>query len=187
MLDVVFGGLIVLALLWGIVRDGGNAVTAAMLSAAEEAVSSAIALAGGFAFFGGWMGVLRRAGAMEWLAMKLRRVLRRLFGGSLPEEAMPYVAMNLAANMLGMGNAATPMGIEAAKRMADGGIRASNALCLFLVLNSSSVQLLPSTVIALRAAAGSQQPGAVVGPALAATVISTLVGAAACKLMEKRA
>ncbi|NLD83949.1 MAG: spore maturation protein A [Clostridiales bacterium] len=186
MLDIVFGGLMGISLLWGLCRGTGDAVTAAALTAAGEAVQSAIALAGGFAFFCGLMNVLKRAGALEGLSRLLRPALIFLMGRELPEEAVPYAAMNLAANMLGLGNAATPMGIEAARRMASGE-RANNALCLFLVINSSSVQLLPSSVIALRAAAGSRDPGAVALPALLATGVSTLAGILACRIAEKRA
>ena len=104
--------------------------------------------------------------------------------GEIPADALDYVTMNLAANMLGLGNAATPMGVEAARRMA-AGERAGDALCFFLVLNASSVQLLPTTVIALRAAAGSQAPGQIALPALVSTLISTLAGALSCKLAER--
>lgn len=186
MLDAIFGGLMGISLLWGLVRGTGGEVMAAALAAAGDAVQSVLALAGGLAFFCGWMNVLRRAGVLERLSRMLRPILIFLMGKELPGEAVPYAAMNLAANMLGLGNAATPMGIEAAKRMATGET-ASNALCLFLVINSSSVQLLPSSVIALRTAAGSRDPGAVVVPALLATGISTLAGIAACRLAEKKA
>ena len=101
-------------------------------------------------------------------------------------DALEPVLLNLSANLLGMGNAATPMGIEAARRMGGSSGGASNALCLFLVINSSSVQLLPATVIALRAAEGSADPGCITLPALAATAISTAVGIAACKIAEAR-
>ena len=86
--------------------------------------------------------------------------------------------------MLGLGNAATPMGIEASRRLAEKG-RATDALCLFLVINASSVQLLPTTVIALRAAAGSRQPGIIAWPAFLATALSTATGILCCKAAEK--
>ena len=93
--------------------------------------------------------------------------------------------MNLTANLLGLGNAATPMGIEAARRMGKGNGTASNALCLFLVINASSVQIFPASVIALRAAAGSADPARIVLPALIATGVSTIVGIASCKCAER--
>lgn len=186
MLDAVFGGLMGLSLLWGLAGGMGDAVMAAILSAAGEAVHMAIALAGSFAFFSGMMNILRRAGALEGISRRLGPALRFLMGKELPRDAVPYVAMNLTANLLGLGNAATPMGVEAARRMGTGE-RAGNALCLFLVINASSVQLLPTTVISLRAAAGSQDPGAIVLPTILATGVSTLTGILTCKLAEKRA
>ena len=183
MLQVIFGCLLGLSLLYALARGQGAEVVTAMLAAAESAVETALALAGGFAFFCGLIAILRRAGAVRFLSRLAAPGLRRLMGPELPADALDYVTMNLTANLLGLGNAATPMGIEAAKRLA-AGERASNALCLFLVINASSVQLMPTTVIALRAAAGSVSPGAVTGPALAATLLSTVAGIAACKLME---
>ena len=186
MLQVLFGGITGLSLLYGLIKGQGEAVAAAMLSGAEEAVQAAVAMAGGFAFFCGMTAILRRSGAVEMLGRRLSPALARMLGPELPPDALEPVLLNLSANLLGLGNAATPMGIEAARRMAKGSGRASNALCLFLVINSSSVQLLPATVIALRAAEGSADPGCVTLPALAATAFSTIVGIAACKIAEAR-
>ena len=184
MLQFLFGALMGFSLLYGLARGTEAETVAAMLGGAGEAVASAIAMAGGFAFFCGMLSILRRAGAAEWLGRRLSPLLRRLLGPTLPKEALESAALNLTANLLGLGNAATPMGVEACRRMAaaDG---ASNALCLFLVINSSSVQLLPTTVIALRAAAGSGAPGSIALPAFLATAFSTLTGIAACKIAER--
>ncbi len=183
MLNFVFLFLTGASLLYGMACGRGDAVTQAMLSGAREGVETALLLSGSFAFFCGLMAVLRRAGSMRRLALRLSPALRLLLGRDLPPEATEYAALNLAANMLGMGNAATPMGLEAARRM--GGARASDALCRFLVINATSVQLVPSTVIALRAAAGSAQPGSVWLPTLLATGVSTLTGMIACRLAER--
>ena len=142
-------------------------------------------MAGMFALFCGMASILRSAGAAQWLAKRLSPVIGRLLGPDTPDDALEYAVMNLTANLLGLGNAATPMGIQAARRMALGREAASNALCMFLVINSSSVQLLPATVIALRAAAGSADPGGIALPALIATALSTLVGIVSCKIAER--
>ena len=186
MLQILFGGMIGCSLLYGLMTGSGDGVAAAMLEGAKEAVETGILLAGSFAFFCGMLSILRRAGAAGWIGERIKPLLVRLMGKDFPPSALEPAALNLTANLLGLGSAATPMGIEAARRMAAGAETAGNALCLFLVINSSSVQLLPTSVIALRAAAGSAQPGAVALPALAATFISTLVGVAACKILEKR-
>ena len=185
MLHIVFGTLMGSAILYGMITGQANAVVSAMMEAAAEAVRTALMLAGGFAFFCGMIALPRRAGAAARLGKRLSPFLRRLMGGELPEDALESVTMNLTANMLGLSNAATPMGLEAARRMARNGQAASNALCLFLVINSSSVQLMPTTVIALRAAEGSAEPGAIALPALLATLISTVTGILACKIGEK--
>ena len=186
MLHMLFGMLLGSALLFGMISGEEERVIAGLLSGAESGVSTALSLAGGYAFFCGMLEILSRAGVMDGLARKAAPFLRILLGKTLPDEALSPVSMNLTANLLGLGNAATPMGIEAAKRMGRGDT-ASNALCMFLVINASSVQLLPTTVIALRAAAGSVSPGSITGPALLATLISTLAGIVACKIMEGKA
>ena len=183
MLQIIFGGMLGGGVLFSLLTGQGAAVFPALLGAAQEGVETAISLAGCFALFCGLIGILRAAGAVGALSRLTAPLLRRLMG-EIPADALDYVTMNLAANMLGLGNAATPMGVEAARRMA-AGERASDALCFFLVLNASSVQLLPTTVIALRAAAGSQAPGQIALPALVSTLISTLAGALSCKLAER--
>lgn len=185
MLQIIFGGMLGLSLLYGLITGKGAETAQAMLAGAQGAVETAFAMAGGFAFFCGMIAILRRAGAMGFLSRKLAPGLKKLMGKDVAEEALEYIAMNFSANLLGLGNAATPMGIEAAKRMA-GGEQAGNALCLFLVINASSVQLMPSTVIALRAAAGSQDPASILVPTLLATFLSTLAGILSCKLLEKK-
>ena len=185
MLQWIFGGMMGLSMAWGAVNGSGGEVASAMLKAAEEAVGTAISLAGAYAFFCGMLNIVRRAGAAERLGAALSPALRRLFGEGLPVEALEPVTMNLTANLLGLGNAATPMGIEAAKRMGKGMETASAALCLFLVINASSVQLLPTTVIALRAAAGAVNPAGITLPTLAATAVSTAVGILCCKCAER--
>ena len=186
MLQVLFGGMIGLSLLYSLAIGRGEAVASAMLNGAEEAVQAAFAMAGGFAFFCGMTAILRKAGAIQALGKRLSPFLSRLLGPALPPDALEPVLLNLSANLLGLGNAATPMGVEAARRMGGNGGKASNALCMFLVINSSSVQLLPATVIALRAAEGSTNPAGIALPALAATAISTIVGVVACKIAEAR-
>lgn len=147
-------------------------------------------LAGAYAFFGGMMEILRECGAADALARALKKPLSRLFRFAPGEEAaLSEISLNLSANMLGMGGAATPAGMTAMRKMArangnDG--RASDAMILFLVINTSSVQLLPTTMIALRAQAGAANPTDIVAPVLAATTVSTICGAAMCRAFAAR-
>ncbi len=187
MLNWLWFVLLAVGVLYGAAAGSLDAVTEAALTASGDAVRLAIEMCGLLCL---WLGVLQVAES-SGLVDRLGRALSPLVGLLFPDvpkthPAFSAIVMNFSANLLGLGNAATPMGVEAARRMGGSGEKASNALCLFLVINSSSVQLLPTTVIALRAAEGSAQPAAIALPALAATAISTLVGVAACKLAEAR-
>lgn len=163
-----------------------DAAQRALLSGGGEAVALLLELAGAYAFFGGMMGILRECGAADALARALKRPLSRLFRFTQGEEtALSDISLNLSANMLGMGGAATPAGMAAMRKMArangnDG--RASDAMILFLVINTSSVQMLPTTMIALRAQAGAARPTDIVLPVLAATAVSTVCGVAVCRM-----
>ena len=139
-----------------------------------------------------WMGVMRlaeRSGLVNVLARALRPVMRFLFPDVPPEHpAMGAMVMNIAANMLGLGNAATPMGLKAMgylERLNPLPGTATNAMCTFLAINTSSVQLIPATVVALLAAKGAREPTAIVGTALFATSCACLVGVTSAKLLQK--
>lgn len=184
MLQAVFGGMLGAAVLFGLISGRGDVVFQGFLQGAKDGVMMALALAGSLAVFGGLMHILSVSGLESGIRKRLKRPLRLLMG-EMPDEAMGYVALNLSANVLGLGNAATPAGIKAAKILAEGE-RASNALCMFLVINTSSVQLLPATVISMRAVMGAANPEAVILPGLLSTAFSTAVGILLCKWMEKR-
>lgn len=157
------------------------------IAAGGEAVKTVFELCGAFMFFGGISGVLEKSGASRQAVRLLRKPLRRLFGKNVSEEALGAVTMNMAANMLGMGNAATPMGLKAAKLLnPDHKSRAPAALCLLLVLNSTAIELFPATVIAMRYAAGSQMATAVILPTFLSTAASCATGILLCKLCERR-
>lgn len=186
-MDCVTFALLASSFIYGMITGRPNDVISGLLEASESAIKTALALCGVFAFFGGMMELMARSGITTMLADALARPLTWLLGKDTPKAAMPHIAMNLSANMLGLDSAATPAGLDAMRVMGDGcGERASNAMCTFLVLNASCVQFLPSTVVAMRSAAGSQTPGAVILPTIAVTLIQTLVGVCCCKLMEKR-
>lgn len=185
MMNAIWAIMGLCGLLWGIATGRGAALTQGALVGAMDAVQLCVRLAGGFALWSGMLAILERSGAMERLARLFKPLLSRLFP-SVRDDARDAIAMNLTANMLGLGNAATPMGLEAMRRMGDasGSDSATDAMCMFLVINASSVQLFPTTVVALRAAAGSIAPASIVLPTLIATGISTLVGVLACLLFR---
>lgn len=184
MINVIFALLMLGGILPLMLKGEGGTVMDTLLGGAQDAVSVSITLAGSFALFCGLMEILKRAGAVAFLNRLLRKPLHLLLGRTAREEAMEDVTLNLSCNMLGLGNAATPAGVRAACALASGE-RATDALCVFLVLNASSVQLFPASVVALRAACGSQDPACIIFPTLIATLISSFVGVTLCKLMER--
>ena len=164
-------------------------LTAAVFESAESAVNLAIGLIGALAL---WLGVIRVvevAGLMQLIARAIRPVMVRLFP-EVPADhpAMSAMVLNMAANALGLGNAATPMGLKAMaelNRLNASPGTATHAMCLFLAINTSSVTLLPISAITVRASAGATSPGAIILPTLVATVCSTTVAIAAAKLLAQ--
>ncbi len=189
MMNVIWGGIIVVAMLFGASNGIVEQLNDSMIQGAVDAVLLMLKMAGGFAVWCGLMEIVKRMGAAEGLTRLLRPVLLLLFPDIKRQETIRSITMNLSANMLGLGNAATPMGIKAMELLSDENGKsetASRAICMFLVLNASSVQLFPSTVITLRMVMGSQNPGAVVIPTLIATAASAITGVAICLMLQKR-
>jgi spore maturation protein SpmA/spore maturation protein SpmB len=164
-------------------------LSAAMIKSAGGSVELAIGLIGVMALFLGLMKVAEDGGMLTILARLIRPLMKRLFP-DVPADhpAMGAMILNLSANMLGLGNAATPFGIRAMQELDKLNPRrgtATNAMALFLAINTSSVTLLPSGVIALRAAAGSSDPAAILPTTLFATIGSTIVAIIAAKLYQR--
>jgi spore maturation protein SpmA len=189
MLNYIWLGLLLLAVILGGINGSLDQVTQAGLERAEYAVMKlALPLAGIMALWLGLMRLAEQAGFVRALARLLRPLLRRLFP-EVPADhpAMGSMVMNMAANMLGLANAATPLGLRAMRDLETLNPHpgtASNAMCTFLAINTSSIQLLPLTAIGVLAIHGAVNPTVIVGPALLATACSTLAGVAAVKWME---
>ncbi len=190
MLNYLWLGLILSGVLLGLLTGKTEAVTAATFEAAKSSLMS-IALPLG-AVMALWLGIMRlaeKSGAVEKLSSLLRPLLRRLF----PEvpaghPAMGAIVMNIAANMLGLGNAATPFGLRAMQGLESLNPRpgtATNAMCTFLAINTSSVQLIPATAVGILATAGASHPTAIIGTALVATTCSFLTGIISVKLLQR--
>lgn len=167
-----------------------KAVTQKMLDSASDAAKLALGLVGVLAL---WMGVMRvaeRAGLIALLARALRPLLVRLFP-DVPADhpAMGAIVMNMSANLLGLGNAATPLGLEAMKRLQELNPEkktASNAMVLFLALNTTHITLIPARTIALRLENGSQLATNIVLPTILATSCGMVVAFVAARLLERR-
>ncbi len=160
-------------------------LTAAAMSSAREAVTLSLGLAGAMALWLGLLRVAEEAGLVRGVARGARPLMRRLFPEVPPEHpAMGAMIMNVSANVLGLGNAATPFGVKAMQELETLNPRpgtATDAQALFCAINTASVQLIPASVIALRVAAGSRAPAEIVG----ATILASLCGAAAAILAAK--
>ncbi|MBR4490603.1 spore maturation protein [bacterium] len=165
-------------------------VTLALFEESKSAVMLAVGLIGSMAFWLGMMKILEEAGALRMIAKMVHPVMSKLFP-EIPKDhpAVAAMVMNMSANMLGMGNAATPFGINAMQELdklnGEKG-RATNAMCLFLAINTSSVTLLPLGVITIRAAAGAKDPASILIPSLLATIVSTTVAIIMTKLLQRR-
>ncbi len=164
-------------------------VTAAALDAAGKAATFALGLIGVLALWMGLMRVAEEAGLVRWIARLLAPVLRRLFPEVPPDHpAMGAIVMNVAANVLGLGNAATPFGIRAMQELEGLNPRpgtATDAQAMLCALNTASVQLVPATVIALRVSAGSRAPAEIIGPTLLASLCGVVVAIAAARLLAR--
>lgn len=183
----VWCGMVILSLLFGAVGGRMDAVSAAALEGAESAVTLCFSMAGMLCLWSGVMEVMRQCGLAERMARAFRPLLRRLLPKACRDEkTLAAISANVSANLLGLGNAATPPGIQAACRMARGcGGTASDELCLLVVLNTASIQLLPTTVAAVRAAAGAKSPFDILPAVWVSSILSVTAGLLTAKLLAK--
>jgi spore maturation protein SpmA len=189
-INIIWLAMIVIATVTAAYTGTMAEVTKASFDSAKNAVTLAIGLIGPMALWLGIMKVAEAGGLMRIIARAMRPLMIRLFP-DVPAEhpAMSAMIMNMAANALGLGNAATPMGIKAMQELEKLSVEkgtATNAMCLFLAINTSSVTLLPLGVITVRAAANATSPSAILIPSLIATFCSTLVAIFVSKLLSKK-
>ena len=202
-MDLLWAGMLIGGMIYAAFSGNLEAVTEAILSSAKEAVQLGIGMAGVLAFWTGLREIAQDCGLVDRLTRSIRPVIRFLFP-DIPDghRAQEYISLNMIANMLGLGGAATPAGLEAMKaleqieeerRNGRGAGRkrprgtASNEMCTFLILNISSLQLIPVNMIAWRSQYGSSNPETIVGPALLATACSTLTAVIYCKWKMRKA
>lgn len=200
MLNFLWAGMIMIGILYGALQGNLGEVTNAALDSSKEAVTLCITMMGVMSFWVGLMEIATKAGILQRATKGIMPVIRFFFP-NIPKGHMAnqHIATNFIANILGLGWAATPAGLKAMEALgeleedrrkgkAPGVARkkgiASNEMCTFLILNISSLQLIPINIIAYRSQYGSVNPAGIVGPGLVATAISTLVAALFCKLKE---
>ena len=183
----IWTGMVVLSVGYGIYAGTIDAVGAAAMEGAAAAVELCLSMAGIMCLRNGVMSVMRSCGLTESLSRLFRPVLGRLLPNACrDEETLSALSGNVSANLLGLGNAATPLGIKAAQRMAVGcGGKASDELCLLVVLNTASIQLLPTTVAGVRSALGAENAFDILPAVWLASVISVAVGLLAARLLAR--
>ena len=183
----IWTGMAVLSILCGLATGRGDLVAAAAVEGAQAAVELCVSIAGMLCLWTGVMEIMRRSGLAEGLSRLLRPVLSALFPQvSGDRGVMDSISANVSANLLGLGNAATPLGIEAVRRMERKGPgTASDAMCMLVVGNTASIQLIPTTVASVRAAAGSSAPFDILPAVWLASALSVGVGISACKLFAR--
>lgn len=183
----VWTGMVVLSLVFGLLTGSLDAVANAALEGARSAIDLSISMAGVLCLWSGVMEVMSACGLSASLSRTFRPLLRRLLPNACrDEETLAAISANVSANLLGLGNAATPLGIRAAQRMARGcGGTASDELCLLVVLNTASIQLLPATVAGVRAAAGCAAPLDILPAVWMTSILSVTAGLLASSLLAR--
>ncbi len=184
-LSYILLGIFVVCTLLSPALGNASAAGAAVMDGAAEAVSFCVSIAGGVCLWSAVMEVMERCGVSAWLERCLRPLLRRLFPRSAEDTAvLSALAENVSANLLGLGNAATPAGVRAAKGMArlDG---ARDELCLLVVLNTASIQLLPSTIASVRAAAGAASAFDIMPAVWFSSLVSVCAGLLAAAVLRR--
>jgi len=189
LINVIWTFFIVIGIIVGGATGNIEAVTNAAIDSAKSGVDIALGLIGVMTLWLGLMKIAEEAGIVRGLARLLEPFMKLLFP-DVPGDhpAMGAMIMNIAANILGLGNAATPLGLKAMKELQelnDKKDTATNAMCVFLAINTSSVTLIPATTIGIMVAAGSRNPTAIIGTTIIATTVSTVVAVIATKIFEK--
>ncbi len=189
MLNIIWVILLVGGMIIGVLTGNTQAVTEAAMSYADTGVELAMGLIGMMALWLGIMKIAEEAGLVNLIGKALKPIMKFLFP-EVPEDhpAMGSMVMNMAANILGLGNAATPLGIKAMQELQTlnkDKETATNSMCMFLAINTSSITLVASSVIAYRLSAGSKNPTEIIGPTIVATIASTIAAIIAVKIFEK--
>lgn len=195
MLNYIWAFMILIGILYGALTGTIHTMGNTMIDSGKEAINLCITMLGVVSLWTGLMEVAKEAGIIDAMIRRLDRFIRFLFP-HIPKghKSREYIATNIIANILGLGWAATPAGLKAMEALAqleeERGSQsrtvASNEMCTFLVLNISSLQLIPVNIIAYRSQYGSVNPSAIIGPGILATLFSTVIAIIFCKIMNRR-
>ncbi|MCB2306451.1 spore maturation protein [Clostridium estertheticum] len=189
MINIIWFLILSLGIVIGMLTGKGEIVSKALVSSTTSSVELVMGLVGMMCLWCGIMKIAQKSGLTDKLAKVLRPILKMIFKEtSKSNKVMSSITMNLTANMMGLSNAATPFGIKAMEEMQKMNIEkdtASNDMALFLVLNATCIQFLPTTVISIRAAYNSQNPAIIIIPAIITTGVASVLGVVYCRILQK--
>lgn len=188
MINYIWFLILAAGILVGLFTGKGELISKSIISSAGSTVELVIGLLGLMSLWCGIMKIAEKSGLIDKLAKILKPVLKLIFRDTArSEKALGAIVMNLTANMMGLSNAATPFGIKAMEEMNKNNPKrdtASNDMAIFLVMNAACIQLLPTTVISIRAICGSQNPAEIIIPAAIATGLAAIAGVIFCKILQ---
>lgn len=182
-MNVVFAFILTVCVSLLLFKDP-NAALGGMLDGVSSAIAMSVGLVAVYAVWLSVLNVMEKVGLNRAIGKALKPLTKRLFP-SENDEIRETISLNMSANLLGMGGAATPLGIKAINGMAKDSEKTNDSIALFVVINCTSIQLIPTTIIGLRAAAGSVNASDIILPSLIATAVSTLVGVGLCYAVRK--
>ncbi|MDU4892329.1 MAG: nucleoside recognition domain-containing protein [Clostridium sp.] len=189
MINVIWFGILFIGIVFGLASGNGELLSKTIVTTTEDTVQLIVQLLGMMCLWCGVMKIAEKSGLTDKLAKGLKPVLRLIFKeAGQDDKALGAIVMNITANMFGLSNAATPFGIKAMEemdRLNGHKEKASNDMVLFLILNAACIQFVPTTVVSIRAAVGSANPGAIILPALCVTTSASVIGITLCKLLQK--
>ena len=189
MINYIWFFILVFGIIFGLITGKADLLSKSIVASTENTVTLVIGLLGIMCLWCGVMKIAERSGLTNKIAKLLKPILRLLFKeAARDEKALGAIVLNLTSNMFGLSNAATPFGIKAMEEMDKFNKNkgtASNDMALFLVLNAACIQFVPTTVISIRAACKSHNPGMIIIPAILATGTAAIVGVIVCKILQK--
>ncbi|MEE1042376.1 MAG: nucleoside recognition domain-containing protein [Clostridia bacterium] len=188
MLNYIWGIMIITSLICGLCNGKMQDISNALITGADDAVAMTISLMGIMCFWTGIMNIAENTGITAFIAKILKPLTKILFPKLKDQRATNAIIMNMTANMLGLSNAATPLGLKAMEELNkySDGKTATDEMCMFIVINTASIQIIPSTIIALRQAAGSANPTDIIIPVWICSICVVTTGVLMAKIFSKR-
>ena len=188
MMSYIWTGMVLVSIVFSVLTGSTGALASAAIEGAGAGITLSVSIAGALLLWSGIAMVMERAGISDSMARLMGPALGRLFPSAAADgKALGYICANVSANLLGLGNAATPLGIEATKRMQQlhTGRSASDEMCLFIVMNTASIQLLPTTVAAVRSSLGADAPFEILPAVWVTSICSVTAGILAARLLRR--